>query len=998
MGSQKCRIKPRSLSISYYNMDGDFHGKKPLLRQFLQDNPVDILLLQETLLKPQNRTPRFPNYNAVRNDRVRSAGGGTLIYYKRSLHCTEIQPPTTLTNIECSIIRIGMTGHANINIASVYLPAPGGSSAGTLLQSDLEALFSLSDSTILAGDFNSKSVRWHSVTNSHNGLVLEDLHDRLDFDVVATLAPTRYPRVSGHNPSVLDIALLKNITLQVCSVEVLDAITSSDHRPVVLQLGPTDDGRLTHSRVVTDWKKLGQVIDQSSPHLDAIPDVITTTDETDCAISSLTGHLQASYKECSREVPSMDPSHRFELPEDMRQLMTERNRASRLHDNYPTDEARSRLRYLQRRVKERIAELRDERWGDLMSEMTPHHQAYWRIARSLKTDVVTSTPPLTRPDGSIAFDDDEKAECLADSLESQCSPSREPVDPDHLREVESHVERLVASRTIPPNTPLEPTTLDEVKSIIRDLKPRKAPGADGISNGVLKCLPTTLLLLLVSIFNACLANCTFPAAWKEAIVIGIPKPGKDLKNPSSYRPISLLSSLGKIYERILLKRLKDYIASKSLLPDEQFGFRPKHACHHQLHRLTEHILRLRRWGRPTGALFFDVAKAFDKVWHCGLISKLANLGLPDSLVHIIRDFLSNRTFRYKLEGCLSRSRPITAGVPQGAVLSPLLYSLYTCDIPKSPKVDLALFADDTALYTSDTVGSRIVRRLQSAADALGEWFKRWRIEVNPEKSTAVFFSKDHFATQRRKITMSGEEKPPLGSVSMYGKPIPWAQEAKYLGVTLDSKMTFSKHVTKVRNRAAFVLGRLNPMIGNARMSLRNKLTLYKLCVRPIMTYAGVVFSHIAPSHINRLQVIQNRFLKRATGTGTLRFIRMSDLHREFDLPSIRAYLKSMCKNYFEKAVRHPNPLVVAAADYPVEHNPPLRRRRPRHVLSDPDGPIEEAIARARAPPDPSQAPNSQRLNPTVRPPRTRHRNRVRRVGLAPITGTVRAVPGDSHPG
>ncbi|WP_419894692.1 reverse transcriptase domain-containing protein, partial [Proteus faecis] len=88
-----------------------------------------------------------------------------------------------------------------------------------------------------------------------------------------------------------------------------------------------------------------------------------------------------------------------------------------------------------------------------------------------------------------------------------------------------------------------------------------------------------------------------------------------------------------------------------------------------MHRFTEHILSHRRYGRPTGSLFFDVAKAFDRVWHAGLIFKLANMGLPDSLVRILKNFLSNRTFRYRLEGCLSSPHPIRAGVPQGSVLA-----------------------------------------------------------------------------------------------------------------------------------------------------------------------------------------------------------------------------------------------------------------------------------------------------------------------------------------
>ena len=145
-------------------------------------------------------------------------------------------------------------------------------------------------------------------------------------------------------------------------------------------------------------------------------------------------------------------------------------------------------------------------------------------------------------------------------------------------------------------------------------------------------------------------------------------------------------------------------------------------------------------------------------------------------------------------------------------------------------------------------------RLQSAANALAEWFAKWRIEVNPSKSAAVLFARRRDAhSSIRPITMSGKE-------------IPWELKTKYLGVTLDHRLQFTEHIKTVRNRAAFALGRLHYLLNaRSKLALKSKVRIYTTCIRPIMTYASSVFAHVRPSRFKRMQTLQNRFMLRATG-------------------------------------------------------------------------------------------------------------------------------------
>ncbi|GBP63305.1 Probable RNA-directed DNA polymerase from transposon BS [Eumeta japonica] len=301
--------------------------------------------------------------------------------------------------------------------------------------------------------------------------------------------------------------------------------------------------------------------------------------------------------------------------------------------------------------------------------------------------------------------------------------------------------------SLEPKDDLAPVSLSEVQTLVKSLNTRKAPGLDG-GGGY-----------------------RHPQARKP----------RDL--PASYRPISLLSGLGKLFEKILKTRLSDHLLGKGLIIDEQFGFRPAHSCPQQVLRLVEYVSEGFETERSTVVVFFDVAKAFDRVWHAGLIYKLYSLQVPDRLI-TIQNYLANRHFTFRHERTHSTKRLIRAGVPQGSTLSPLLYSAYTNDVPRpsSSGVQLALFADDTALfYGNRNRSTRFTLLPQRAIDELGQWFRKWRIEVNPDKSAAI-----QFKYGKIRVDSLSTKTPNL---KMLDAIIPWQRNYKYLGVTLDKIYT-----------------------------------------------------------------------------------------------------------------------------------------------------------------------------------------------------------------
>jgi hypothetical protein len=430
-------------------------------------------------------------------------------------------------------------------------------------------------------------------------------------------------------------------------------------------------------------------------------------------------------------------------------------------------------------------------------------------------------PPVTP--GGIALSDSEKAEALADSLEAQFYPVTAHSVPAVIEMVNVTLESYFQTPASEPKL----TDPEKVHEAIRGLKIVKAPGPNGTPNRALKHLPKRAVYLLVLIFNAVLCTHHFPPVWKHARVISILKPGKDPVQPTSYRPISLLDTIVKLFEKILLIRILHEVGERRLLRNEQFGFRPRHSTSLQLARLVETITRNFGEKRLTGAVFLDVVKAFDTVWIDGLLYKLTILNFPSYLVHTISSYLRGRTFEASFLSATSSRRGMRAGVAQGGLISPVLFSLYVNDLPThSHHVELALYADDTALIATSRKPTLLVSYLDSYLSDLQWWLGEWRIAISVSKSSAIMFAR----TGRRFI----QPRP----VTLFGEPIQWITTTRYLGVTLDRRLNWLPHIDQISKRTAQRMGLLGPLLNRrSELSIRNGVLLYKQLIRPLMDYA-----------------------------------------------------------------------------------------------------------------------------------------------------------------
>lgn len=508
---------------------------------------------------------------------------------------------------------------------------------------------------------------------------------------------------------------------------------------------------------------------------------------------------------------------------------------------------------------------RQDEWDKYLNSLNQNEKSIYKLNRSLLKKK-PATHPILGPNG-LVYSAQEKTEIFADSLERQFTTIPGPSLPEVVASISTLHNTVINSSSIF-------TTPGTIQKQIDMLAKNKAPGWDQITNTALKCLPKNKILQLTKIINSCFKLCYFPNIWKLSHIISIPKPGKNLQLPESYRPIALLSCLSKIYERSILFHLQNSLAGK--IREEQFAFRQNHSTTLQLTKLIDQISANLNQGIQTAAVFLDVEKAFDCVWHDGLLHKMLKMDIPLQLIKIIESFLSNRTFSVKIEGQNSSLRVARAGVPQGSCLSPTLFNIYTNDMPTVTKAHVSLFADDTMFHCSNHNARYATLQLQRQINLASEWFKKWRLRINEAKTTAILFGR----TQKLNIKLK------VNNTQIY-----WSKNVKYLGITIDHKLNFSNHAEIIVKKATKIRGSLHPVLNKkCPIPARTRLNLFKMYIQPILTYAGASWApFICKSSWKKIEAVQTIGIRTILGQPSI--VRNSVLLNTAGFDTVRNTIK-----------------------------------------------------------------------------------------------------------
>ena len=389
------------------------------------------------------------------------------------------------------------------------------------------------------------------------------------------------------------------------------------------------------------------------------------------------------------------------------------------------------------------------------------------------------------------------------------------------------------------------------------------------------------------IFSLSLKHGYIPKAWKQAAVLLIKKPDKVSTNPANYRPISLLSCLGKLLEISINSKLNAWAEQNNKINIEQSGFRNHRSTQDQLFRLTQQISQGFNRKHTTTSVFLDIEKAFDRVWHNGLRHKLLSMDTPPHLLRWISNFLTDRTMKITINEKTSEPIFVNYGVPQGSPLSPLLFLLYVADCPfKNMKHCTATqFADDLSISTTSKNIEKNIKHMQKAIISLSEWCNNWRISISQSKTKLIHFSRGKFTSKQ--------------SVTINNSKITVCSETKFLGLTLDRKLLFNKHFSEQQSKASFRLHRLN-MIHSGKFgpSQNSMLRLYKCYLRSLFEYGNASTNIASKTTFQKYEKIQRQF-----ATRILRFpshVSNNTINKHCNLDSIKDRNIYLSKKWYAK--------------------------------------------------------------------------------------------------
>ena len=566
---------------------------------------------------------------------------------------------------------------------------------------------------------------------------------------------------------------------------------------------------------------------------------MTGSGPIDEQVTNWTNHFMSAVKKCiPNKTITITP---LTKPWYDNRINKARNKKKKLHRRAKTtgkDADWKKFKTLKNRISKMIIKSKLKADKDFTEKLNDQcgEKTWWSLAKKFYTKSSKTkhqSPPLIRGN-QTSKSDQEKATWFNEYFAS-ASMINTPPDPNFPNQPEKEEELLDVNITV-----------ETVRQILKDLNPKKASGPDRVSPRVLKNTYAAIAPSLTKLFNKSLNDATFPKSWKKAEVTPLHKKGPK-SNECNYRPISLLSVISKILEKCVFIEIYNFLHRNRVLSNLQAAQQKGASSITQLLEIYNFMVEAMDDGKDARLIFCDISKAFDRVWTKGLMYKLRRAGIRGKVAEWLSSYLTGRSQSVVINGQTSQSLPITAGVPQGSVLGPLLFVLYINDITEVMNCNANLYADDTCIfldYNGPQEGSltpdEAAALLENNLENITAWAKKWFVTFNASKTVDLTVSRKHFVYA-----------PPI---TMLDTVIPKEKSHRHLGLILQSNGKWQEQINDMLVRSK---RRLDILRANTYTLNRQTLEiLYITFIRPLLEYGSEVWDNCTAEEKEKLENVQ----------------------------------------------------------------------------------------------------------------------------------------------
>lgn len=807
----------------------------------------------------------LPDYVSFRKPYA-SNSAGLVAFVRQSLVCR--RRPELEQSAHCLALEVQLACAPRPTIiVFCYRLDSAGKQGWTALAESIRAAAEPETPLLLMGDFNARSHDFGDESSNQFGPLMSSLCDELDLTVLNNLycygAPTR-------KSSVLDLAVCNNSARSFVSGMTVGGKRGllSDHHSIAVSLSvdnPPDPPRRQHHRWnlnTADWASFSATLEDELPAARRrCQSIINENKNASTVIDQLALELNNVLKKAAdHSVPLKSHSSArkkwWQAVPDLRAKLRGYQKAKKRH--YRTRQAAHGVFAAEKRAEwlaafEQARSIRREKQFTRIFEST---RLNWQALNEIHAPTSYPLNAIRNDQGKLASTREEALNLQAEHFAKVCSL------PKVQHEADEAINASICNASLSVHPEMDkPFTAAEIKAQCALIKnPKSAPGPDQIPAIFLKRSPDELFELLATVFNYSWHEGKIPKLWRQANVCPLLKPGAtDRTDRSNYRPISLTSTICKLMEQVVLQRLLKFVGDK--IHWRQFGFKAKHGTVDGLIRLQRNIFRaLTKPQSHLSIVFLDISKAFDRTWHQALLHKLFTLGVKGSAWRWCRAFLSDRQLRTAHEGDFSDWFDITAGVPQGSVLSPFLFLVFINDIfdfehngrRMSDLVELSLYADDIAAVplNKNVNGDR---QLVKALALLEVWAKRWRVDFSPSKSKVVRFN------NYRKAKVDRLKFP----LHLNGIQLEYVPAFKYLGVTWQANCKWDQHAERVMASARRASNFAASLVSNIPPRLKFVRQLSHALVRTKLAFGMPIWSAASEERWREMDKLTTEPMRRA---------------------------------------------------------------------------------------------------------------------------------------